>query len=131
VHDLLLAHTIFNDATRPRVRWRIPMIRFDQDTTSTFRRGIMKRGLTLSTLLADLLSGKKSAAAIAAMGIDKPGIRPEEALRMTLASVEARRKLIDENDDRFGRCDICGEDLGAPALGEMPWADRCAKHAAI
>lgn len=107
------------------------MIRFDEETTRTFRRGIMKRGQTLATLLSDLMSGKTSASALAAMGISKPGIRPEEALRMTLDAVEARRKLIDANDDRFGRCDVCGEDLGAAALGEMPWADRCAKHAAV
>lgn len=106
------------------------MIRFDVETTRRFRSGIMKRGHTLATLLSDLLSGKASAPALAAMGIDKPGIRPEEALRMTLEAVESRRKLIDANDDRFGRCDVCGEDLGAAALGEMPWADRCAKHAA-
>jgi len=105
------------------------MIRFDEEVTRTFRRGIMKRGQTLATLLSDLLSGKASAASLSALS--KPGIRPEEALRMTLAAVEARRKLIDANDDAFGRCDVCGEDLGAPALGEMPWADRCAKHAAV
>lgn len=106
------------------------MIRFDADTLRTFRHDIMKRGYTLATLLADVLAGKKPAASIAAMGISKPGLRPEEALRMTLDAVEARRKLIDANDDRFGRCDVCGEDLGAAALGQMPWADRCAAHAA-
>jgi RNA polymerase-binding transcription factor DksA len=49
---------------------------------------------------------------------------------MALDQVEARRKLIDADDDKFGRCDVCGEDLGLPALGELPWADRCAAHAA-
>ena len=107
------------------------MIRFDETTTQQFRRGIMKRGQTLATLLADLMSGKKPPSVLAAMGISKPGMRPEEALRMTLDAVEARRKLSDANDDRFGRCDVCGEDLGAVALGEMPWADRCAAHAAV
>jgi RNA polymerase-binding transcription factor DksA len=105
------------------------MIRFDEETLRTFRRDLMKRGHTLATLLADLLAGKKSPSAVEAMGIGKPGMRPEEAIRMTLDAVEARRKLIDANDDRYGRCDICNEDLGAAALGEMPWADRCMKHA--
>jgi RNA polymerase-binding transcription factor DksA len=107
------------------------MIRFDAASLQIYRREILRRGHSLATLLADVLAGKKSAAAVAAMGLSKPGMRPEEALRMTLDAVEARRKLIDANDDRFGRCDICGEDLGAPALGEMPWADRCAAHAKI
>ncbi len=107
------------------------MIRFDAETLATFRRGIMKRGHTLATLLADLLAGKRSPSAVDALGIGKPGMRPEEAVRMTLDAVEARRRLIDANDDRYGRCDLCGEDLGAAALGEMPWADRCAAHAAI
>jgi hypothetical protein len=99
----------------PPVAYDEHMIRFDEQTTLAFRRGIMKRGHTLSTLLADLLSGKASASALSAMGISKPGLRPEEALRMTLDAVEARRKLIDANDDAFGRCDVCGEDLGAAA----------------
>lgn len=105
------------------------MIRFDAATLARFRRGILQRGLALATLLADLLAGKKSPAQVAAMGLGKPGMRPEEAVRMTLDAVEARRTLIDANDDRFGRCDVCGEDLGEAALGEMPWADRCAAHA--
>ena len=49
---------------------------------------------------------------------------------MALDQIDRRRALIDADDDRFGRCDICGVDLGAGALGEMPWADRCQAHAA-
>lgn len=106
-------------------------VRFDAATTKRLRAGIMKRGLTLSTLLADVLAGKKSMSAVQAMGIGvKPGIRPEEALRKALDAIELRRKLIDADDDGFGRCDVCDEDLGEAALGEMPWADRCRAHAA-
>lgn len=89
----------------------------------------MKRGRDLAELLAQVLAGKKPPS-LAALLAARPGMRPEEALRMTLDAVEARRKLLDADDDRFGRCDICGADLGLAALGEIPWADRCAAHQA-
>lgn len=105
-------------------------MRFSPDDTARLRRGLMKRGRDLAELLAQVLAGKHPPA-LAALLSAKPGMRPEEALRMTLDGVEARRKLLDADDDRFGRCDVCGADLGLAALGELPWADRCATHAAI
>ena len=105
-------------------------MRFSPDDTARLRTGLMKRGRDLAELLSQVLAGKKPPA-LAALLAAKPGMRPEEALRMTLDSVEARRKLLDADDDHFGRCDVCGVDLGLVALGEMPWADRCAAHAAV
>jgi hypothetical protein len=102
-------------------------MRFDSETVIQLRRGIMDRGQVLATLLGEVLAGKTPAAVALLPG--KPGMRPEEKLRMALDQVEARRKLIDADDDKYGRCDVCGEDLGLPALGELPWADRCAAHA--
>lgn len=97
---------------------------------SRLRRGLMKRGSVLATLLADVLAGRARPPSLGTMGIvAKPGIRPEEALRQALDAVEERRRLLDADDDRFGRCDICGTDLGEAALGELPWADRCQAHA--
>ena len=104
--------------------------RFEVQTRAELRRGLMKRGQVLATLLSDVLAGKRPPALVALLAA-KPGKRPEEALRETLDQVERRRKLLDANDDAFGRCDVCGLDLGVPALGEMPWADRCAPHAAL
>ena len=89
----------------------------------------MARGLTLATLLADVLAGKRPPA-LEALLAAKPGKRPEEVLRLALDQVEGRRRLLDADDDRFGRCDVCGADLGEVALGEMAWADRCAEHSA-
>jgi RNA polymerase-binding transcription factor DksA len=68
---------------------------------------------------------------VEALLAEKPGARPEEVLRQALDQVEARRKLIDADDDRYGRCDICGEDLGEAAMLEVPWADRCPAHAKV
>lgn len=105
-------------------------MRFDDDTLARLRGMMMKRGQTLATLLSEILAGKDKKRDMAAIGLDdKPGMRPEERLRLALDQVEGRRKLLDARDDRFGRCDECGEDLGLPALEEMPWADRCRKHA--
>jgi len=104
-------------------------MRFEPATLTRFRRDIMRRGGTLATLLAEVLAGKRPPE-LAAMLAARPGKRPEEVLRLALDEIEARRALLDAGDDRFGRCDVCGVDLGASALGEMPWADRCPAHAA-
>lgn len=107
-----------------------PQMRFDLATRQRLRRGLMKRGSVVATLLAEVLAGKAKPPALGAMGIVvKPGMRPEEALRKALDEIEARRTLLDAEDDRFGRCDVCGTDLGEAALGELPWADRCQAHA--
>lgn len=84
----------------------------------------MKKGLEIATLLADVMAGKDKTRELAALQL-KPGIRPAEALRMYLGVIESKRTLLDANDDRFGRCESCGADLGVMALREMPWADRC------
>jgi len=102
-------------------------MRFDPPTLARFRRDIMARGQTLSTMLAEVLAGKQPPGVEALLN-GKPGKRPEEVLREALDQLEARRKLIDAGDDRFGRCDVCGVDLGEAALGDMPWADRCHLH---
>jgi RNA polymerase-binding transcription factor DksA len=105
-------------------------MRFDASTLARLRTHLMKRGQTLATLLADVLAGKAKERELAALAPARPGARPEERVRMALDQIEARRALIDAADDRYGRCDVCGEDLGLPALEEMPWADRCQKHRA-
>ena len=104
-------------------------MRFDADMLARLRHNLLGRGLTLATLLSEVLAGKQPPA-LAALLAQRPGKRPEEVLRLALDQVEARRKLLDGGDDRYGRCDTCGIDLGAAALGEMPWADRCPAHAA-
>lgn len=103
------------------------MTGLDDSLRAELRRGIMRRGGELATLLAEVLGGKQSPA-LAALLARKPGKRPEEVLRLALDQVEARRALLDARDDRFGCCDVCGETLGIAALREMPWADRCAAH---
>lgn len=92
-----------------------------------FRRAILDRGRVLATRLADALAGKP----VPTAGLPgKPGMTPAEKLRLALDHVEARRRLLDAGDDAFGRCAVCGVDLGAAELDEMPWADRCPAHAA-
>jgi RNA polymerase-binding transcription factor DksA len=105
-------------------------MRIDAPTLARLRRQLMRRGATLATLLSEVLAGKQPPQ-IAALLAQKPGLRPEEALRLALDQIERRRRLIDDDDDRYGRCDACGVDLGAAALAEMPWADRCVAHAAF
>jgi hypothetical protein len=103
--------------------------RFDPETRARLRGRLLRRGALLATLLGDVLAGKDKTSSLAALGLSRPGARPEELLRDALDQVERRRRLLVGNDDRFGRCDVCGIDLGARALDEVPWADRCAAHA--
>jgi RNA polymerase-binding transcription factor DksA len=105
-------------------------MRIDPVTLARLRRDLMRRGATLATLLAEVLAGKQPPA-LAQLLAQKPGKRPEEALRLALDQVEACRKLLDAHDDRYGRCGRCGVDLGLAALGEIPWADRCHAHATL
>ena len=104
-------------------------MRFDPATLARLRRDLMRRGQTLATLLTEVLAGKRPPE-LAALLAQQPGQRPEEVLRRALDQLEARRRLIDAGDDRYGRCDVCAAELGPIALAEMPWADRCAAHAA-
>ena len=104
-------------------------LRFDPAQRAQLRSALMRRGRDLATLLSEVLAGKRPPSLVTLLE-QRPGKRPEEVLRLALDQIEARRRLLDADDDRFGRCDVCGEDLGAAALGEMAWADRCATHAA-
>jgi hypothetical protein len=89
--------------------------RFGNEEKLRLRRALMGRGHTLATMLADVLAGKKPPS-LAALLAQKPGKRPEEVLRLALDQTEGRRKLLDADDDRFGRCDVCGFDIGIVAL---------------
>jgi hypothetical protein len=101
--------------------------RLSPDDRASLRRALLRRGLNLSTLLAEVLAGKRPPALTALLDA-KPGKRPEEVLRLALDQVEQRRKLLDDGDDRYGRCDLCGLALSVAALREVPWADRCPQH---
>ncbi|MEO8701647.1 MAG: hypothetical protein ABI867_16495 [Kofleriaceae bacterium] len=75
-----------------------------------------------------MLSGLDRDATIIKLGIAQPGVSAEVAVRRALGRVDIQRKLLDAVDDRYGRCEVCGLDLGLVALREAPWADRCAAH---
>ncbi|MBX3154472.1 MAG: hypothetical protein KF773_00605 [Deltaproteobacteria bacterium] len=106
-------------------------MRFDDTVTRRLRRGLLDRGMTLATLLAEAMSGRSGVdeRRLTALGVGgKPGMTLREKLRWALDRVESRRRLLDARDDAYGRCEVCHADLGELALGEMPWADRCRNH---
>jgi hypothetical protein len=103
-------------------------LRFSAEERQRLRGPLMKRGQALATILSEVLAGKEPPS-LAALLAARPGKRPEEVVRLALDQLEARRQLLDADDDRFGRCDVCAADLGLAALGELPWADRCQQHA--
>jgi RNA polymerase-binding transcription factor DksA len=104
--------------------------RFAAEDVKRLRRALLDRGLAIATRLEKLMSGADANSIARALGLTlKPGARPEEVLRRALDQVDGLRKLIDADDDRYGRCTTCGLDLGLAALREVPWADACPAHA--
>jgi RNA polymerase-binding transcription factor DksA len=104
-------------------------MRYAPASVATIRKGLVRRGRDLADLLAQVLAGKHPPQ-VSALLAERPGERPEEVLRRALDQNDARRRLLDDGDDRFGRCEVCGKDLGEEAMREVPWADRCPAHAA-
>jgi len=102
-------------------------MQLEEATRERLRRALLKKGMEIATLLADVLGGKDRTGALAALPAftDKPGMRPEEKLRLYLDHVESRRTLLVEGDPRYGHCDKCNAELGLFELEEMPWADQC------
>lgn len=105
---------------------------FDDDDRAFLRKRLTRRGQDLATRLAEIMAGKDGDRIVRALGLGgKPGARPEEILRDALAANEARRRLLDEGDPRFGNCEVCNVELGRDAMREVPWADRCQAHAYV
>ena len=108
----------------------MPELRFAADVRERMRSVLMRKGHDVATLLAAVLAGDDGGPTVQALMADaRPGERPAERLRRYLDLLESRRKLLDAGDDAFGRCDVCGQDLGQLQLIEMPWADACPRHA--
>lgn len=102
-------------------------LRFDHTARSRYRKVLLHKGKQIADELADVLAGKDKRLRMHELpsAAQKPGMRPEEKLRVYLDHVDGCRRLLDADDDRFGRCGLCDADLGPVALEQMPWADRC------
>jgi RNA polymerase-binding transcription factor DksA len=102
-------------------------MQIDEQTRERLRKKLLKKGMEIATLLADVLAGKDRQRDLAALPAftDKPGLRPEEKLRIYLDHVEARRVLLVDRDPSYGHCDKCNAELDLFELEEMPWADQC------
>jgi hypothetical protein len=99
----------------------------DAPTRARLRKALLRKGSAIAAELAALLAGKGKRLDIRELPAfaRKPGMRPEERLRAYLDHVESCRRRLDAQDERYGRCLVCGVDIGLPALEQMPWADRC------
>jgi hypothetical protein len=107
-------------------------MRFDDDARGRLRTKLLARGQVIATKLSELLAGKDGRSLMSLLGLDaRPGLRPEEVLRAALDHVERLRKLVEAGDDAYGRCWVCGKDVGLAGLEEVPWADACGEHAGM
>jgi DnaK suppressor protein len=60
--------------------------------------------------------------------VDRLSAVPAHAkLQELLAEVD--RALDKLDDETYGQCDVCGDDIGAGRLEARPWATRCLRHA--
>jgi DnaK suppressor protein len=60
--------------------------------------------------------------------VDRLSAVPAHAKLLELLA-EVDRALAKVDDGTYGRCDICGDDIGAARLEARPWATRCLRHA--
>ncbi len=50
-----------------------------------------------------------------------------DELTAMLAAIERAQQKLE--DGTYGRCDVCGQEIGAGRLEARPWATRCLQHA--
>lgn len=61
------------------------------------------------------------------MAVDRlSAVTAHDTLTNILESV--RRALAKLDDGSYGRCDVCGDDIGEGRLEARPWASRCLRH---
>ena len=98
--------------------------RFSAADLSRYRREIMKKGKDINHKLTELLAGKNvTISTIVLPQDDKPGLKPEEKLRLFLDLViRAQRRL---GTEEFGRCVQCGVEFPKGALDDTPWLETC------
>src|SRR3954465_7775493 len=60
--------------------------------------------------------------------VDRLSAVPAHAKLLDLLA-EVDRALAKLDDETYGRCDVCGDDIGAGRLEARPWATRCLRHA--
>jgi DnaK suppressor protein len=60
--------------------------------------------------------------------VDRLSAVPAHAKLLDLLE-EVERALAKVDDGTYGRCDVCGDGIGAGRLEARPWATRCLRHA--
>lgn len=105
-------------------------MRFTPADHAILRRGLLRRGHSLSVRLSDLMKGKDGGRIVDALGLlASPGATPAETLRRALTENEQMRAWLDADDPQYGRCGSCERPFSVEELREVPWADRCREHA--
>ena len=60
--------------------------------------------------------------------VDRLAAVPAHAKLLALLA-EVDRAIAKTDDGTYGRCDVCGDEIGAGRLEARPWATRCLRHA--
>jgi RNA polymerase-binding transcription factor DksA len=69
--------------------------------------------------------GKRAGDYVAQVVDDRTNNQLADSLAATAVALERAIALLDEG--RYGRCEVCGAEIGAERLEAVPWAARCVR----
>ena len=100
------------------------MSRFSPTDIKRYRRELARKGWEVNQKLTDLLAKKDARmSTIKLPNEQKPGLRPDEKMRMWLDQIMRAQKRL--GTDEFGKCIECGEEFAKGALDDTPWLETC------
>jgi hypothetical protein len=89
-----------------------------------YQRELMKKGWAVNQKLTDVLAGKNVTLATTKLPHEmKPGLKPEEKLRIFLDQIMRAQKRLQTPD--FGNCVQCQEPFPKGAIDDTAWLETC------
>ena len=89
-----------------------------------WRAELTRTGMAINDQLTRLLAGQQVTLATLKLPHERrPGLRPEEKLRLFLDRISRAQQRLDT--PAWGRCVDCGAELPEPALDDSPWLEQC------
>lgn len=89
-----------------------------------YRREVMKKGWAVNQHLTAVLAGKNVTMSTIKLPQEmKPGLKPEEKLRLFLDQIVRAQRRLDAAD--FGLCVQCQEPFPKGAIDDTPWLETC------
>lgn len=87
------------------------------------RRYLLAKGAEVAKMLEEIMAGKE--VDLAALPVHR-GEDEETRARRFLEQLD--RCIKAWGTARYGHCAVCGAEIGAAALDQAPWTERCPQH---